>query len=104
MELSFDVESKVQLPSGRAPGKAVEVLGIPLTDKEFEDSTTIDILSPKLKLEMVKVPKPGHPGETMEIPAIQVGITLLGVNGDLSDVLASARQVVQTKLVRQRVL
>ncbi len=104
LELILDVESKVALPSGRAPGKSVSVLGIPLSESEFEDSTKIEILSPKLKLEMVKVPKPGSSGETMEIPAIQVGITVLGVNGDLADVLAPARQVVHTKLVRQRVL
>jgi hypothetical protein len=34
LKLTFEVESKVQLPSGRSPGTGVSVLGIPLEEPE----------------------------------------------------------------------
>lgn len=103
VELVLDVESKVQLPSGRSPGMGVRVFGVPISEKEHDDSSQISILSPKFKIDSAKVPL-GPPGQTLEIPSIQLGFSVLGIDADPTDILAPARQVVQTRLVRQRVL
>ena len=62
------------------------------------------LLHPDIKLEMVEVPDPAGGGGTIRLPKVQVGMTLLGINGDLTDIGAPARQVIKQRLVRQRVL
>ncbi len=101
----FEVESKVQLPSGRAPGANVTVLGIPIQSSGDEESTQVKILSPEVKVEMVEVLDPAESGgKSLKIPVPMIKMTVVGVDGDLVDIAAPARQVVHTRLVKQDVL
>jgi hypothetical protein len=104
VELTVEVESDVLLPSGRAPGAGVSVLGIPVKKKEHKNSGEVKLLDPSIKLQMVEVPNPAGGGGTIKLPRIQVGMTLLGINADPTDIGAPARQVIKQRLVRQRVL
>jgi hypothetical protein len=104
VELVFEVESKVLLPSGRKPQRGVSVLGMPLGPTDDKHEPMVRILEPHAGIEKVPVPKPGSPDEEIEIPTLSLGIRILSVNPDPSDWLAHERQVVHTKLIRQRVL
>ncbi len=101
----FEVESKVQLPSGRAPGANVTVLGIPIESSGDDESTQVKILSPEVKIEMVEVLDPASSGgDSVKVPVPMIKMTILGVDGDLVDIAAPGRQVVHTRLVKQDVL
>ncbi len=105
VSLLVEVESKVQLPSGRSPGKNVSVLGIPVEESGHDDSTKVEILSPKAGIEMVEVLDPTKSGgESLKIPVPFVKFTVLGVNGDLVDIGTTGRQVIHTRILEQKVL
>ncbi len=101
----FEVESKVQLPSGRAPGANVTVLGIPIESSGDDESTQVKILTPEVKIEMVEVLDPASSGgDSVKVPVPMIKMTVLGVDGDLVDIAAPGRQVVHTHLLKQDVL
>ncbi len=104
MEFIYELKSEVLLPSGRAPGLGVEVLGLPL--KEAEDkSSKLSILTPKLKFESLAVPDPEKNGKiTQTPPQIGFSLSILGVDADPVDIGSTGRQVVRTRLIQQRVL
>lgn len=98
-----EVDTALKMPSGRDPGLEVEVLGgIPLkkAPKESKRPTKIVILDPLPKVHMVPVDEDGK----VKIPVPQVGVTVLGVDGDPVDIAALARRVVHARVTSQRVL
>lgn len=102
IELRISVESRWAMPSGADPGLEVRMLGVPLKKGQGKRSARISILEPKAKVEMVEVPQPG--GTTVPMPMPQIGIGVLGVAGDLSDVGAKARRIVHAKVESQKLL
>lgn len=104
MEFIYELKSEVLLPSGRAPGLGIEVLGLPLKSAE-DKSTKLSILTPKLKFESLVEPDPEKNGKITQTPP-QIGIStaILGIDGDPVDIGSTGRQVVRTRLIRQRVL
>lgn len=104
VELVFEVESKVLMPSGRKPQRGVSILGVPLGQTDDKHEPMVKILEPHAGIDKVKVPLPGNPDEEAEIPRLRVGIDVLTVNPDPSDWGGHERQVVHSKLIRQRVL
>lgn len=105
VEFTYEIKSDVLLPSGRAPGLGVEVLGIPLKEGRADNSSKISILTPKLNFESVSQPDPERNGKvTQTPPQAVVGFTVVGIDGDIVDLGANERQVVHTRLIRQRVL
>jgi hypothetical protein len=105
VEFTYELTSEILLPSGRAPGLGVTVLGIPLKSGHSEKSSRISILEPKLSVESTSLPDPDRNGQvTQTPPQIAVGITLIGINADPVDLGAKARQVIHARLIRQRVL
>lgn len=105
VRMVFEVESKVQLPSGRTRGANVTVLGIPVGGGGDDESTQVKVLTPEVDLQMVEVLDPNSSGgESVRIPVPMVTLTILGVDGDLADIGAHARQVVHTRLLSQQVL
>lgn len=105
MEFIYEIKSDVQLPSGRAPGLGVEVLGMPLKQGRAENSSKLSILTPKLKFESVSQPDPERNGKVTQIPPqVVIGMSVLGVDADLVDLGAKERQVVHTRLIEQHVL
>lgn len=105
MEFVYEVKSEVLLPSGRAPGLAVEVLGIPLKAGRSEKSSKISILTPHLEFKSQSEPDPERNGKIAQTPPQLVwGMSVLGISADAVDIGAPERQVVHTRLIRQRVL
>lgn len=105
VEFIYEVRSEVQLPSGRAPGLAVEVAGIPVKKGRDKKSSKISILTPVLKFESQSQADPERNGKvTQTLPQLVYGISLLGLDADAVDLLANERQVVHTRLIQQRVL
>ncbi len=105
VEFTYEIKSAVLMPSGRGPGLGVEVLGIPLKEGRADNSSKISILTPKFKFGPVSEPDPERNGKvTQTLPQLAIGISVLGLDGDLVDVGANERQVVHTRLIRQRVL
>lgn len=104
VEFIYEVKSEVLLPSGRAPGLGVEVLGKPL--KKAEDkSSKVSILTPVVKFEPMVQADPDRNGKvTQTLPQLSAGISVLGLDADPVDIAAAARQVVHTRLLQQRVL
>jgi hypothetical protein len=100
--MRLSLESKVRLPSGRAPGIAVNVLGIPLK-RAAADSTSVDVLKPQASLETIEVPDPGG-GKPLRVPALQIGLTILGVKGDPVDIGANPQRVVHVTILDEQPL
>lgn len=100
-----EVVSRVKLPSGRSPGMGVSLLNLPLKRREHEDSPNIALLSLKPKLQVGEVLDPTRSGgETTKLPYIMPQVELVNINGDLVDIGAAGRQVVQSKIVREELL
>jgi hypothetical protein len=105
VEFIYEIKSDVLLPSGRAPGFGVEVLGLPLKTGRADNSTKLSILTPKFKFGPVSEPDPERNGKvTQTLPQLSIGLSVVAIDGDLVDVGANERQVVHTRLIRQRVL
>jgi hypothetical protein len=85
------VVSRVQLPSGAAPGLSIDVLGIPLKKGDGERSTKISILSPIIK--EIEVPD----SDGIRVPV--VSFSLIGAAGDPADIGVVARRLVSAYLV-----
>ncbi len=102
MELRIRVESRWALPSGADPGLEVRLLGVPLKKGEGKRSAKISILEPKASIEMVDVPQPGN--TKIPMPAPQLGVGILGVAGDPSDIGAKPRRIVHAKVESQKLL
>ncbi len=97
------LESKHQLPSGRSPGLTLSLLGIPLKNAPKKNVTRIDILKPHASVEIVETPDPGG-GAPLRLPALQLGVNILGVKGDPVDSGANARRVVSVRVTDEQPL
>jgi hypothetical protein len=104
VELVFEVESKVLMPSGAKPRRGVSLLGVPLGQQDPTQEPAVKILDPHFDVEKVEIPKLGTEDENIELPLLRVGIELLSIPQDPVDWVAPAQQVVHSKLVGQRVL
>jgi hypothetical protein len=101
----IEVDSKVQLPSGRSPGTGVSLLNVPLKRRGHKDSPKVALLSLKPHLEMVEVLDPTRSGgATVKLPVLLPQFELLGLNGDLVDLGAAGRQVVHSRVLREEAL
>lgn len=97
-EMKIEVTSAWKLPNGQDPGADVSVLGLPIHEGEGKQSTKVTILDPIPKIRMLKV------DEHTEIPIPEIQFTIFGTNGDPSNIGASARRIVHTRLVESSVL
>jgi hypothetical protein len=101
--LTLRIRSRQQLPSGADPGTAVSVLGQTIKEGTGDRSHRIDILKPEVKLEMVEVPNPGG-GEPLKLPQLMIGIGLLGLPLEFSDMGAHAQRIVSTEVEDVRIV
>jgi hypothetical protein len=97
-ELKIEVTSAWKLPSGRDPGVELSLFGQTVKKGEGKQSTKVTVLDPIPKLTVVELAK------DVRIPVPQVGLTVLGTNGDPADVGASPRRIVHTRLVDSKIL
>jgi hypothetical protein len=92
-ELRIEVSSAWKLPSGHDPGVNVTVAGIPVAKGEGKDSSQVRVLDVLPKLEPVEL----VPGTKIMIPTVT--FTLLAGSFDASNIGATARRVMHTRLV-----
>lgn len=92
------------MPSGADPGLEVRALGIPLKRGEGKRSARIDILTPDIKFGMARVPNPGNPSETLELPSVELNLGLLGLAGDPADIGAERQRMVSAVVESQKLL
>jgi hypothetical protein len=105
VEFTYELTSEVLLPSGRAPGVAVDVLGLPVKQGRHKKSQSISILKPRIGVVTPSVADIDRNGQVQKLPpALDVGVTILGLGFDPVDLGAQARQVVHARLLQQRVL
>lgn len=78
------------------------MFGVPLKKGQGKRSAKISILEPKAEVKMVDVPQPG--GGTVRMPVPEIGVGVLGVAGDASDIGAKARRIVHAKVESQKLL
>jgi hypothetical protein len=102
VELRIKVESRWALPSGADPGLEVRMFGVPLKKGQGKRSSRISIFEPVAKVEKVLVPQPG--GGSIEMPVPQMGVGVLGVAGDPSDIGAKPRRIVHAEVESQKLL
>ncbi len=98
----IEVDTALKMPSGRDPGLEVDVGGLPVkkAPPTSKRPTKVTLLDPIPKLVTVPLDREG----TIKVPVPQVGITVLGVDGDPVDIAATARRVVHAKVASQRAL
>jgi len=96
VELRIRVSSREVLPSGADPGLEVRALGIPLKKGRGKRSARISILEPMARLDWVDVTLPD--GQNARLPMLNVGIGVLGLAGDPSDIGAKPRRVVHARV------
>jgi hypothetical protein len=105
VEFTYELRSEVLLPSGRSPGLEVSMFGLPVKPGRNKKSSKISILQPKIGFEPTSLPNPDKNGQLLQTPPqLVIGVTILGLDMDPVDIAAPARQVVHTRLLRQRVL
>jgi hypothetical protein len=103
VEITIRVTSNVELPSGADPGLELRAFGIPVTRGEGKRSSRVELLTPHVELDTVTIPNPGG-GEPLELPSLQIGLSLLGLFGDPADLGATPRRVVHTRVEHQTVV
>jgi hypothetical protein len=96
VELRIRVSSREVLPSGADPGLEVRALGIPVKKGRGKRSARISILEPMARLDWVDVTLPD--GQNARLPMLNVGIGVLGLAGDPSDIGAKPRRVVHARV------
>jgi hypothetical protein len=96
-EMKIEVTSAWKMPNGQDPGTEVSVLGAPVTKGEGKNSTKVTILDPIPKIHMTEI----VPGVVVPVP--EVNITIFGTNGDPSNIGASPRRIVHTRLIASNV-
>jgi hypothetical protein len=103
LEVTIRVTSNVELPSGADPGLEVRAFGIPVQKGAGKKSARLEILTPRLDVGTTQVPNPGG-GEPIEVPTLELGLNVLGLHGDPSDIGATARRMVRARVESQKVL
>jgi hypothetical protein len=103
VEITIRVTSNIELPSGADPGLELRALGIPLKKGEGKRSSRLELLSPRVELGTVTIPDPGG-GDPIELPSLEVGLSVLGLFGDPADLGATPRRIVHTRVEQQSVV
>lgn len=96
ISMQLRVTSRTQLPSGADPGLAIELFGQTIKAGSGEKSARIKLLSPGITVSEVPVPYSAN-GAT--IPVVGFSPNVFGLSGDLSDIGAVARRIVNAHLV-----
>lgn len=98
--LTVQVTSMSKMPSGHDPGVTATVLGAPIRKGEGKRSTTVAILDPIPKCEVVEVDI--LPGLKARLPVTRWDA--LALEGDPVDIGAKPRRVVRTRLTKTTLL
>lgn len=107
LDLKILVESRLQLPSGRAPGFDWTLGGFALGKKKPPPQgrvrSGVDLLKPEIKITTPElVDDAGRPVVTK--PQLRVQVNVLSLKGDLADLGAAAQRIVRSRVVRQNPL
>jgi len=94
--MQLQVVSREQLPSGRDPGLAIDLLGQQIKAGAGPKSTRLQLLTPKIVLEQYQI---SSTDPHVKIPVIGLSLNIFGVQGDPVDIAAVARRVVHAHLV-----
>jgi hypothetical protein len=103
VEVTIRVTSNVELPSGADPGLEVRALGIPVKKGAGKKSARLEILTPHVDVGTTKIPNPGG-GDPIELPTLELGLGVLGLHGDPSDIGATARRMVHARVESQKLV
>jgi hypothetical protein len=95
MTFDLKITSREQLPSGASPGLAVKVFGQTLKHGRGDRPTTLRLFEPEVRI--ASTPIDNDPlGRNVDSLIIQ--FTVIGFNGDPTDIGAPARRVVHARL------
>lgn len=103
VEVTIRVTSNVELPSGADPGLEVRALGIPLQKGEGKKSARLEILTPRIDVGTTTIPNPGG-GDPIELPSVELGLDVLALLGDPSDIGATPRRMVHARVEKQTIV
>ncbi len=92
-ELRIEVSSAWKMPSGHDPGANVSIAGIPIAKGAGKDSAQVRVLDLLPRLEAVEL----VPGTKVLIPTVT--FTVIAGSFDASNIGATARRVVHTRLL-----
>jgi hypothetical protein len=101
--MRIEITTAYKMPSGTDPGTDVRVFHVPVKRGSGKQSSKIDILDPIPKVTCVDTPNPDA-NSGVKLPSCTVGLTILGMRGDLSDVGAKPRRVVHGRVVDEHLL
>lgn len=96
ISMQLRVTSRTQLPSGADPGLAVELFGQTIKAGSGQKSARLKILSPGVTVSELPVP---YATNGASMPVVGFSPNVLALGGDLSDIGAVARRIVNAHLV-----
>jgi hypothetical protein len=104
LAVTLDVVSRLQLPSGHDPDIAVSVLGLPVkkaaaTSKQPQ---RVDILKPEVAVRDVEPRPDSSPPVKLPLKQLVVGLQLLVLGIDPTDLTPRPLRVVHARVVRER--
>jgi len=109
VEMRIEVTSREEMPSGRDPGMAINVLGLPVKKGRGPKSAHMDLLAvnPKIVIDDTGEEGEGPQAEAspVKFPKAHIQLfTLFGLDYDLVDIAAPARRVVHAHVLEEHPL
>jgi hypothetical protein len=104
--VTLDVTSRWQLASGHDPDVEVSVAGQPVKPArpEAKDPVRVEVLKPEVKVEETAPPPDLNPPVKVPPAHAQVGVKLLGVDFDVTDLAPRPSRVVHARVLREKLL
>ncbi len=103
LAVTLDVVSRLQLPSGHDPDMAVSVLGLPVkkAPSASRNPQRVDILKPELTVRDVDPPPDLGPPVKLPPKHVAIGLQLLVLGIDPTDLTPRPLRVVHARIVRE---
>ena len=102
-DLKLRLVARSQLPSGRDPGTAVNLLGVPVKKGQGKHSSKISILDPTPELLELEIAHDEQGRATVKVPVPGLVFSLVKVVADPSDIGAPARQMIRVQVLDEKV-
>ncbi|MGA7120697.1 MAG: hypothetical protein WBY94_11395 [Polyangiaceae bacterium] len=106
VEATIEVTSRFQLPSGHDPVTEVSVLGVPLkrAPPTAKQPMRVELLKPQLSIADVAPPPDSNAPIKLPEKQLVIGITLLGLEIDPTDLAPRPLRVVHARVTAEHVL